>query len=549
MGWVRDALVALEEVCYSSTEDLPSSAPVLTRPTLRLHFGIIQEHEMGLYDSPGRKSLESDLLQEFLSRYHAHIASVGPVRAGQEGTSASQYDVLFRRDGESVQARQSLRDHGYHTVQTQHMLVVIPVRDGPGRLPSSLTKIVISNLPADFMTRGVTRCLLESAGYDIGEGGEGGSGTGVAIRAEFGGEQKPEIAARFPAITKLGVVVAIVRTPSTDPSLSALPRKLQDGDSNIIIAVSGHQVRKASAPHTEGTQVPGFVPQQQPADAQSHLPPQRLRLQRPLDAVTDLRSRRPHDRRGLGASSPVEQAASPIFGSFHDIAATASARAHRQEDTRMVVDMPTAPAGAQLMMGGPPQGTGGADMQDVRMRDPQSDPAAQILSELDEPTTTGRSYPSSPLAEACHTWLLDNEVALDYAEAVNILSHFYLTHTPLWETFAEDGSMPPKAVVLKSMLLSTRTELATSVVHPSTGPELPQQNAAPAVLPHPPGFAPQQTAPDNQVQSRRAQERALRATGNNAPSRPRRSRQTLPWYHSDRLKGGPPRAGPRGQQQ
>lgn len=558
MGWVRDALVDLEEVCYAATEDLPFTAPILTRPALRLHFGIIQEHEMGLYGSQGRRALEANLLQSFVSRFHTHIASMGPARAGQEGSSASQYDVLFRRDADSVQARQNLRDQGYYAAQAPDALVVIPVRDGPGRLPSSLTKIVISNLPADFMTPGVTKSLLESAGYETGGVGERGDGPDVAIRAEFGGEQKPEISARFPTITKLGVVVAIVRTPPDDPGLAALPRKLQDNSSDITIAISGHQVRKSSPLQGEGTQVPGFIAQQQP-NIQVDPNPQRIRLQRPLDAITDLRSRRPHDRRGLGATGPAEQAAGPIFGSFHGFEATASARAHeatasarahpQEGNICMEVDPPTAPTGAQLLLEGPTSEAANVFTPDVQMIDPRHDPTSQILAELDEPNRHEYGYPSGPMSEACHTWLLDNEVARDHSEAVDILAHFYLTYTPLWETFAEDGSSPPHPRVLKTMLMSTQSMLTTATVDGHANAGLPRQPPAPVVIPPPPpGFSPQDVEPVRQGHRRQAGQ-TPRNANQTASQRPKRTHHPLPWYHTDRLKGGPRGSGPRGRPQ
>ena len=55
-----------------------------------------------------------------------------------------------------------------------------------------LIKLVISNLPAEFMIPGVAQNLLNSAGYEVASN----PGTGTAtVRAEYGGEQRPELSA------------------------------------------------------------------------------------------------------------------------------------------------------------------------------------------------------------------------------------------------------------------------------------------------------------------------------------------------------------------
>lgn len=295
MAWSRDALAALEELCFTATEDLSSTAPVLSRPTLRAYFGTIPEDVLGLFGSPGRKTRESELLSSFLHLHGGHIASAAPVRDGRTGTSSSQYDFLFRRPLESIHARQTLRDQGYcNLALSDDTIVVVPVRDGPGRLPTTLTRIVVSNLPGDFMAPGVIPSLLESAGYTIGD--EQGATT-VAVRAEFGGEHKPELAVRFPQVSRLGVVVGIVRAPPDDPGLSRLPRHLDDQGSRISISVTGHKVPE-ERPRAEGTRVPGFVAEtgraaNLPASAPMQTPTQRL------DTILSL-GRTPGDMTGLG---------------------------------------------------------------------------------------------------------------------------------------------------------------------------------------------------------------------------------------------------------
>ena len=123
------------------------------------------------------------------------------MRAGQKGTSHNQCELLFHRDAQSVSARQSLRDQGCVPVRVASLDMdsYVPVREGPGRLPSALAKLRISNVPAEFMVPGATRVLPESAGYAVSDGTND-----VYIRANFSGEQKPELALRFPYIFRLG---------------------------------------------------------------------------------------------------------------------------------------------------------------------------------------------------------------------------------------------------------------------------------------------------------------------------------------------------------
>lgn len=311
MTWVRDPIEALEEHCYTA-DTLPSRAPVLSRPTLRVHVGQLPETTIGLYGTDRRRALEMELISCLLSSYGAHISAAGAVKSGQEGTSRSQWDFLFTREAQSAQIRQGLVDTGYCTLHLASARedVTVAVRDGPGRLPSSLTKIVVSNLPADFMTRGVVSSLLESAGYST----DSSVADSVVIRAEHGGEQRGELAAFAPDVIRLGVVIGIVRAPTGDAGLGKLPRKLRDLDSTITIQVSGHRVPADTqdpqatgmrvnipAPRHPSQAMPGFVR----ADPSFRVPPPApLPVGRPLDIFRDLHSRLHRDRRGLGMEFP-----------------------------------------------------------------------------------------------------------------------------------------------------------------------------------------------------------------------------------------------------
>ena len=207
---------------------------------------------------------------------------------------------VFRRDTDSIQRRQSLRDQGCQPLQLVGLdePVYISVRDGPGRLPSTLTKLVIQNLPGDFMIPGVADSLLQSAGYTVGDSTDG---TSIAIRSEFGGEHSPMLAAMFPRVAKFGVVVAIVRAPADDPGLRNLPRQIADEGSVITIAVTGRKVPISdSTQPPESVPLPGFTRASARDEHQPRLPVPRDPHTRLLDPLTDPGTRMPRDRRGLG---------------------------------------------------------------------------------------------------------------------------------------------------------------------------------------------------------------------------------------------------------
>ena len=122
---------------------------------------------------------------------------------------------MFQPSAESVQVRQDLRDTGHVLLELpghegpKHL----PCKEGPGRLPSTFVRIVVNNLPADFMMPGVIKSLLSSAGDEPGGTEE------VVIRVEHGGELRADMAKIAPGVMRLGVVVGIVRRPASDTGL------------------------------------------------------------------------------------------------------------------------------------------------------------------------------------------------------------------------------------------------------------------------------------------------------------------------------------------
>ena len=122
-----------------------------------------------------------------------------PVRAGGEGSHSSQMEYLFHSTAAATEARQQLRDTGGTTLTlpTAQQPIFVPCLDGPGRLPSTLVRVVVSGLPADFMIPGAIRVLLECAGYVT------GGAEGVIVRAEHGGEHRADMSAFAPDVMKI----------------------------------------------------------------------------------------------------------------------------------------------------------------------------------------------------------------------------------------------------------------------------------------------------------------------------------------------------------
>ena len=300
--WKQDPVEALEDLLETDETALVTNrAPVLSRPTLQVHVSLVPEDAIGPYGSHQRRQTEKDLLRAFTQQQDGCIAAGygTPVTATGEVTRSYQVDYAFFPTAEGTEARQQLRDLGGATltVPISQQLVFLPCLDGPGRLPSSLVRIVVSGLPFDFMIPGAIRVLLESAGYTT------GGSEGVIIRAEHGGEQKAEIAAFAPNLMKLGIVVGIVRPPTSDPTLSQLPRHFMDGSSTITIRVTGSKLQQPPEQPTANVARRVFVP----ADIAAQPPPATTRqpLLRPLDAVMDLHGRSHGDRRGLGMSQII----------------------------------------------------------------------------------------------------------------------------------------------------------------------------------------------------------------------------------------------------
>ena len=313
--WSKDPVKALEGLSEEEiTAPLPAKAPVLGKPTLRAHLGLVPEATIGRHGSAQRKQAEDDLGRAFLQQQQGHIMACAPVRAGGEGSHSSQMEYLFHSTAAATEARQQLRDSGGATLilPTAQQPIFVPCLDGPGRLPSTLVRVVVSGLPADFMIPGAIRVLLECAGYVT------GGAEGVIVRAEHGGEHRADISAFAPDVMKLGVLVGIVRPPASDPTLARLPRAFADVGGAVSIRVAG------STPQQPGEQPMPALAQQAFVPASSipqHPPPNpRQVLLRPLDAVIDLHGRSSGDRRGLGMPHgrvplPGPPAYPPGFGS------------------------------------------------------------------------------------------------------------------------------------------------------------------------------------------------------------------------------------------
>jgi hypothetical protein len=241
-SWVKDPIPRLEDLAEARVgtpgPGLPSHAPVVERPTLQLLLGSIPEGDLGAFGSAERRTAESSLIAGFVQQYGPHLARGGAIRPGQEGSPDMGWLVSFQEGDEHTQLRLGMVDLGIIDLHLPGRVPAIPVRvrQGPPRLNSRWVRVIVSGLHEDFMVPGVIQCLLESAGYVA--GGEGG----FVLRAEHAGEHGGEIAVIAPSLGRCGVVIGIVRPPASDPTLSRLPKNLQDfgGGGAARIRVSHH---------------------------------------------------------------------------------------------------------------------------------------------------------------------------------------------------------------------------------------------------------------------------------------------------------------------
>ena len=132
-----------------------------------------------------------------------------------EGAAGYQYDFVSYSTPTATEATQGLRDSGGASLQLTACedQIFLPCQDGPGRLPCTLVRVIVSGLPADLLVPGVVQTLLQCAGYTL------GGVNGVILQAEHGGELKAALAAFRPDVMRLGVVVGIGRPPSADTTL------------------------------------------------------------------------------------------------------------------------------------------------------------------------------------------------------------------------------------------------------------------------------------------------------------------------------------------
>lgn len=448
--WVRDPIPDLEALAFAepALPQLPSRGPTLGRPTIRAHFGIIPETDLGTFESAERKRLEAGLVQALLVQHTGHIIAADQVRTGQDGTPTSQWDFLFDTTDAAVATRQGLRDAGgvNLTVPGRPTPVWLSVRDGPGRLPSSLVRIVVSNLPADFMVPGVIRSLLASAGYPFDE-------HGVIVRAEHGGEHKAEIAAIAPNVMRMGVVVGVVKPPAGDRMLLRLPRTLQDVDRAIHISVVGSQPVVATPPPPSLARpepvLQGFVRAigrpGPPQVAVSH------HLARALDPVVDLGAHIAGDRRGLGHFPPPPRGPIP---------------AHARTDARempldMDVEYPDQPP-----LPAPP--SGGTDSAPL----PEAGPMPRVVA-----SASRQPLPDVPLTETTMEWLAEYEdPPRSVQERQDHVARLIVDYPAVWAQYSHDTSRCPAPEVRTALRDIGGVDAWTDVSTPT--PRSPRSEAA-----------------------------------------------------------------------
>lgn len=569
-GWQRSPVKVLEDLTEASlttgahSSVLPARAPALGRPTLRAHFGLIPETVLGLYGTRARKQGELDLLRAFFQQQDGLLMAAAPVKPGSEGTAVSQHEFLFKATSEATAARQQIRDAGGASLQSQPQdeLIFLPCQDGPGRLPSTLVRVIVSGLPADFMLPGVIRTLLECAGYTLG-------GTeGVVIRAEHGGEQKAELAAFAPEVMRLGVLVGIVRPPASDPLLSKLPRTFDDVSGTVTIRVTGgppaqpnhspqHQAgaQTPTAPQhpAQHQEAPAFVPAAIPA--QTLPPPLRQVLLRPLDAVQDLHGRCQGDRRGLGMPQaavppprpppyppgfgpqamqwvPLQQNMEPSSGHIVPMDWSFSP----QLPPPPLPPPPPPPLGLRPGFGRPvstplrhrePSFRTGQGAQQPLMVIPRP-PSPQGAARLSHGTPmevqpAPPQLPDVPLVDTSLRWLEDEEdPARDQEARREHLRRCMEMYPSVWQTYSGDSSYPPAAEVRTAL-----RELG------GLAADLGSEDR-PADIADSPTLQPRRQ--DRQSRKDSAAQGQDAAQTDGPQLRPRKPKPSAPWHSSDRLR-------------
>jgi hypothetical protein len=273
-SWVRDPLPPLEALGEAADgtpgTELPSHAPVLERPTLLLLLGSVPEGEIGTFGSGERVAAELALIAGFAEGYASHLSRGGQLKPGEEGKSHAGYLCTFRAGDEHTLVRLGMVDAGSVDIQIpgREHLTAVRVRQGPPRLSSSLVRVIVQGLHEDLMVPGVVASLLESAGYAA--GGE----QGFVLRAEHAGEQRGDIAAIAPDLGRCGVIVGIVRPPSSDPTLSRLPKTFQDSGAGGVVRITvSHHHPVVPPPPVLPTPADPTSPSGSPTAAPSSAPP------------------------------------------------------------------------------------------------------------------------------------------------------------------------------------------------------------------------------------------------------------------------------------
>ena len=225
--WLSNPVLHLERL---NGARLSAKPPAMGTPVLHLNLGKVPVSVGGAYNSHARKDFEMSLIHGALSQLQPHVYSTGNLTRGRgwESSYQSTWVVVLDESDEGRATRQQVADMGFMTVAVSAASVHLPVSLHPGRIPLSLTRILISDLPVDFYRRGCTSEILECAGYTADK---------VAVVAEHGGELPGALAAAHPGVLRAGVVVAYVRAPADDPQLRRLPPYFMDRNHPILITL------------------------------------------------------------------------------------------------------------------------------------------------------------------------------------------------------------------------------------------------------------------------------------------------------------------------
>ena len=211
--WLQHPSDALEQLAFTNPPRLSPRPPALASPSLYFNMGQVPESVAGPYGSVDRKRFLLEASDTLLDGLGDVVDNAGPAVGTQAGSARHFEEICFLDTPEGRQARQSTADQHIYSVIVCGETVPIQVEEREGFVPAGCALVTLRFLPAEWRTSGAIAAVLASAGY-----------RDLEIQ-EFGVPKRRADGGRHTTVFRNDVQVAIVRTPSDDPTLAQLPRR------------------------------------------------------------------------------------------------------------------------------------------------------------------------------------------------------------------------------------------------------------------------------------------------------------------------------------